>query len=288
MKRTVLALAAIIAAIFAFVSPAGAATTLATVYNSSTQPLPGNFPSVGAEATNFSEFGDAITLAGTQRHLNTVVVTMSSWACQIGAWNTGDCASAPKSTFSQDVTLNIYDSPANASGVVLPGALIETMTATFNIPYRPSANVQKCNASNNALGEWYDKNATDSDPADRCRNGKATNITFNLKAQHLTLPDSVVFGVSYDTTHDGPDPIGESASCFGTASGCPYDSLNIALNDGPAPAVGAQTFPGTVFQNAGAQSDYCDETPLVGVFNLDSPTSQCWTGFVPAIRITAR
>lgn len=286
MKRSLLAVVAaagvVGAAVFAFVAPAGAATTV-TIYNSSTQPLPGNFPSEGPEAYSFSEFGDGIAFAGAALHPVSAIVTMSSFACQVGAWNTHDCASAPKSTFSQPITLNIYAPPVTGEGgQVYPGGLIATVTQTFDIPYRPSANVQKCNTANNSLGEWYDKTAME------CDNGKATNVTFSLKALHLDLPDEVVFGISYNTTHYGPNPIGESAPCYGTPAGCPYDSLNIALNDGAAPTTGAQLYPGTVFQNAAVRGDYCDGTPTVGVFNLDSPTSACWTGYVPAIRITAR
>ena len=68
-------------------APAGAANPTPTpVYDSTVAPLPGNLPSVGFEATQTSEFGDQVSLGGTARELNNVVVTMSSWACQSGAW----------------------------------------------------------------------------------------------------------------------------------------------------------------------------------------------------------
>jgi hypothetical protein len=62
--------------------------------------------------------------------------------------------------------------------------------------------------------------------------------------------------------------------------------LNIALS--PAVTIGSKPHPDTVFQNAAYQADYCDGTPLVGTFNLDSPTSACWTGYVPAVQFSAK
>jgi hypothetical protein len=280
----------VFAALCAFLDPAGAASTPAvSVYDATATPLPGNMLSVGAEADSFNEFGDEVTLAGTARVPTSVIVTLSSWACQSGAWNTHDCVSAAGATFSVPITLNLYSAATlQSDGTVLPGGLIATVTQTFAVPYRPSATLKKCNnGTTGTLGEWWDRTSG------TCRNGKAVNVVFNLKTvRHLTLPDTVVIGVSYNTTHYGYNPIGESASCFGTASGCPYDSLNIALNDGTsasgtAPSVGSKPFPDTVFQNAAVQSDYCDSTPAVGVFNLDSPTNACWGGLVPAFKIVA-
>ncbi len=77
-----------------------------------------------------------------------------------------------------------------------------------------------CTAGN--AGKWYDGTA--------CVNGKAANITFDFSSQNLTLPDTVVYGISYNTTSYGPSPIGTGASCYSTAAGCPYDSLNIGLS----------------------------------------------------------
>ena len=62
--------------------------------------------------------------------------------------------------------------------------------------------------------------------------------------------------------------------------------MNIAL--GPAVTVAAKPYADTVFQNAGYAGDYCDATPVVGTFNLDSPTSACWGGYIPAVQFSAR
>ena len=66
---------------------AGGGKQTSVVYNSLVgNPLPGNLPSVGAEAYAFNEFGAEVTLAGTNRQLTNAVVTMSSWGCVSGSW----------------------------------------------------------------------------------------------------------------------------------------------------------------------------------------------------------
>ena len=250
------------------------------IYNSSVQPLPGNLPSVGAEAYAFNELGDEVTFAGTARTLDTVKVTLSSWGCEHGHWNTNDCVTTPGDKFSVPITLNIYNaSVAGPNSTVVPGSLITTVTKTFAVPYRPTANLNKCNQTNSSLGKWYSsKTAT-------CYNGKAVNITFNYKSLGLTLPNDVVIGVAYNTSHYGYSPIGESPACYTSDAGCPYDSLNIAL--GPVVTVGSKPYPDTLFQNTSYAGNLCDATPALGVFNLDSPTNPCWTGYVPAIQVIA-
>ena len=244
------------------------------IYDSTVTPLPGNLLSVGAQAYAFKEIGDAITFGGTSRNLNTVTVTMSSWGCQTGRGNTADCATTPGATFSVPITLNIYN-----AGSPTPGSLIATKTTTFSIPYRPSSDNANCTG-----GRWYDGTT--------CYNGLAHNITFDLNSMGITLPNSVVFGVTYNTTSYGPSPIGTSASCFSSSGGCPYDALNVAL--APAPSVGSKPFADTLYWNNAFASNYCDNG-LAGInlFRLDSPTSACWyntapgDSLVPAVRFTA-
>ena len=68
-------------------APAGASGTV--VYDSTVNPLPGNLPSLGFEATQTSEVGNQVTLSGAANDLNNVVVTMSSWGCQSGGGGVG-------------------------------------------------------------------------------------------------------------------------------------------------------------------------------------------------------
>lgn len=243
------------------------------IYDSTSNPLPGNVASFGYEATASSAIGDRVRFsAGSGRHLTTVVPTMSSWGCESGHWNTGDCATTPGATFSHPITLNIYQ--VGAGNQV--GALIRSVTQTFAIPYRPSADPVNCNGVN--AGKWYHA------PSNTCFNGYAVNITFNLASLNLVLPNEVIYGIAYNTTHYGAAPIGEGAPCFSTPQGCGYDSLNLGVAQG-APTVGTDPAPADAYYNSPFGSNYCDGgAGGVNTFRLDAG---CWTGFKPAIQFNA-
>lgn len=240
------------------------------IYNNIPNPLPGNLPSVAFEATGTSEFGDRVQFAtGTGRALTTAIVTMSSWGCQSGHWNSGDCVTAPGATFSHPITLNIYNVAGNA-----PGSLIGTLTQTFAIPFRPSADNVHCTGAD--AGKWFDAASS------TCFNGFATNVTFDLTSQHLTLPNQVIFGVAYNTSHFGYAPIGESQPCYTSSAGCGYDSLNVGVAD-PAisNSVGSNPAPNDAYQYT--QYDSCTNGAIMP-FGLDAG---CWTGFKPSVRFNA-
>jgi hypothetical protein len=192
-----------------------------------------------------------------------------------------------KATFKVPITFNIYER-GNFPG---HGALIVSMTQTFNLPYRPSADNVRCTGADS--GKWFKSSK------EGCFNGLATEITFNFKS-HVTLPDSVVYGITYNTTHYGPAPIGETAACFTSSGGCFYDSLNIGL--GPEVVVGTKDFWNTVYQNTIVAGNYCDGGAAgIGTMRLDSPTSACWfndannndvqdpgeESYIPAVQFTA-
>ncbi len=276
MKRP-LYIAAGIAAIGIAAAPATVASASGSpLYNSAMTPASvGNLPSEGPEAYAFNEFGQQVTLTDT--HLGKVTVMLSTWGCQSGHWNTGDCATTPGSTFAETITFNIYNAPTDG---VHPGSLIASLTKPFNIPYRPSVNYTHCNAGNGNAGKWWDKaQAT-------CFNGKAVNITFGFGRLHLPST-SVVFGIAYNTTDYGYNPIGQSAACFTSAGGCGYDSLNIALSQNPGDVTaGSNSNPGTLFQNSAIGAEYCDGgTAGTGSFRLDSPGNACWGGYTPAVTL---
>lgn len=68
------------------------------------------------------------------------------------------------------------------------------------VPYRPTANLNDCDAGNGNAGKWWNGAG--------CFNGTAFNISFNLASVGITLPDTVVAGLSYNSTHYGTHPIG--------------------------------------------------------------------------------
>ena len=279
------------------------------IYDSTVQPNPGNLASQSYEATATAEFGNQISFGGTARVLDTVVVQMSSWGCQSGNWstyNTAPCVTAPGATFSEPITLNIYNvGPATPYGPSSPGSLIATATQTFAIPYRPSADTNyatDCAATATAddvpvsdfAGTWYDASLN------RCFNGYLTPITFTFG--HVAVPGSVIYGIAYNTSDMGFHPYGDSTPCHSSAGGCGYDSLNVALSQEPtAPSVGSDDYPGTVYwdvdggdDSAYAVNEVCNYITSgpnqdgggIEVFRIDEPadyptgngtTSGCWS-----------
>lgn len=248
-------------------SSAAFAVTPSVVYNNIPNPYPSNVPSVGAEAYAFNEFGGQVQLAGTARHDPTVTVLMSSWACQSGSWVTKDCMTTPGATYSMPITLNVYNVGLNNA----PGTSITSVTQTFALPYRPSADNLNCTIGN--AGKWFDGTS--------CYNGKATNISFNLTG--VTLPDKAIISLAYNTSHFGYNPIGET-SCNTTSGGCFYDSLNIGL--AYPPSVGTAPLPDSIYQYSNNGSVYCDNgAGGTGTFRLDAG---CWAGYQPTIKVEAK
>lgn len=238
-----------------------------TVFGNTPAVLPGNLPSYGPEAYAYNEWGPGVTLAGTERKLTTSTVTLSSWACESGSWNGLDCLTTPGATYPVDITFKVYNVGAGNS----VGSLIVSKTQTFNIPFRPSADNTNCTGGN--IGKWF--NGT------TCFNGLANNITFTFAGQ--TLPDDVIFGITFNTDNYGYTPIG--------GSGAPTDSLNIATYPGTpgdaAPATGAWLPDG--------HSTYLSDGPAGGpanafagpVTNMPTGPADDFSGFMPAVSITA-
>jgi hypothetical protein len=229
-----------------------------TVYDNTPTPQPGNVSSWGYEATQTSEFGGQIQLAGTARANPTISVLMSSWGCQTGHWYSNDCVTTPGATFSHPLTVKVYAvGPGNA-----PGALLASQNKTFAIPYRPTAS-GVCGD-----GRWSD--------GTNCFNGKAVNLAFNPLG--VTLPSNVIVSVAYNTTHYGANPIGASAPCYTSSAGCGYDSLNVGLWD--PPTVGSTPLPADAYLNSATPGQYCD-------LGSGGSGTFCWGGFQPAIQVDA-
>jgi hypothetical protein len=248
-------------------APAASATgpSAGVIFDSIPAPIPNNVPSVGFEATSVSEFGDYATFdtGNANRLLENVDVLMSSWACESGTWHTGDCDTTSGAFFSHPITFTIYE---NDGGDV--GAELASDTETFDIPFRPSADPD-CTG-----GRW-------EAPSGGCFNGLAKRITFDFSGENVTLPDSVIYSVAYNTTHYGDSPIGESAACYSTPEGCGYDALNVGASS-DAPFTGTDDDPDGIFQSSTWGGAYCDNgTGGTGTFRLDTG---CWTGSNPHVQ----
>jgi hypothetical protein len=227
---------------------AGAMVTYTPIYSNLPSPLPGNVPSEAMEATSSSEFGGEVELAGPTLNNTKVTVAMSSWACQSGGAEDGSCVSAAGAKFEWPVTLHIYTAgPGDAVGTQ-----IASLTKTFKMPYRPSANPTRC-AGN---GGWYRMG--------NCFHGKLFKIAFVLKG--VSIPSKAIVSVAFNTSDYGAAP---------THVPGPYDSLNVGGFEGP-PSVGGDPQPQSDYINSLWTGAYCDEGLAgTGSFRFDPALPSC-------------
>ena len=170
-----------------------------------------------------NSLGDRIALAtGTPRTLDNISIVLSSWACETGSGTT--CQTTPGSTFDQPITLRVYANDSDGSTAVA------TITQTFKIPFRPSADLTNC-----PDGRYLDSVFTTT-----CVSGVAYKVTFDLSTliPKVTLPGGTfAYDVSFATSAHGAAP-------------SPADLLKIAVyQTGTTPSVGAAVAPGSLVWN---------------------------------------
>lgn len=212
----------------------------ATIFNNIPGTLDHSYYSLGYQATQTSEFGSRIDFGGTARDLTSVTVTMVDWAKQ------EDYDPSEATTgFYHDFTFNIYAAGSGYSH----GALLGSVTQTKFVPYRPTG--------------WD-------------RNGYAFNMSFDLTGLSLTAPDSIVYGLAFNTQSYGASPMGSAGA---------YNSLNFGVNDaaGGGVTVGSTDLD-TVFLNTSTAGWYTDGGANgVGIFRMDT----AWTGYAPMVEFSA-
>ncbi len=258
-------------AVVALATASAGAVSLTPVYSNIPAALPGNVPSEAFEATSTSQFGGEVQLAGPTLGTTKVTVALSSWACQSGGAEDGSCVSAAGAKFEWPVTLHIYT--AGAGDAV--GTQIASLTKTFKMPYRPSANATKC-AGN---GGWYRMGS--------CFHGKLFKIAFPLRG--VSIPSKAIVSVSFNTTDYGAEPSHVPG---------PYDSLNFGGFEG-APSVGSDPQPQSDYTDSKWTGAYCDAGAAgTGTFRFDPaipggclPSQAAYDGFdneglQPGITIT--
>ncbi len=219
----------VVFALVAMAAPAAVAAPGTVRYDSQPNPLPGNLFSEAFQAQQMSEFGDQIIFAAGPPELGTVSVVFSSFACEMGAWNTGDCQSAAGATFNHPITFNIYEVDAtDPTGV---GDLITSVTQTVAVPFRPSADLVNCPLTAPvAPGGWVG-------PTGLCHNGFAFPVEFDLAG--VQVPDEIIFSVSFNTSGYGTPPL--------PAPG-PQDSLNVGVVT-TSPSIGTDVDTTVLFTN---------------------------------------
>lgn len=219
-------------------SPAAAAP--AVVYDSIPDTQPASYPSLGFQAQATHEFGDYVLLGGQNRVITDVTLSFTSWACETGQWNLGDCVTTPGSTFTHPVTMNLYEADTVA-GVPVAGALIASVTQDVVAPFRPTPdNGDKCPQSSGSRPWWDDERGT-------CQNGFAFDVSFDFSGEGAIVGNDVIVTVAYNTQSYGATPTGNAAG--------PENSLNVSLNCVEPPTIGvdenaAAMFRDTTFQGS--------------------------------------
>jgi hypothetical protein len=234
--------------------------------------------SVGFECCTTKEFGDGLVFTTSGGRLDTVAVILQSWGCQNGNWYSDNCLTTPGSNFEEPITANVYAVTTSPSGSPAPGQLLATQTDDFYIPYRPSANNQKCYGQPYYTGGFLG-------PVDKkCDEGLSVKVTFNFKRADVVVPSQAIVTLAYNTSHAGYNPYGQDTTCYYSSGGCGYDALNVSAN-GNGGFVGSNLDPNGVFDNFGDTYFYCNGTGNgSGSLQLDTP---CWTGYHPEIEVTS-
>jgi hypothetical protein len=192
------------------------------IFDNTPSPLPANVPSLGYQANQTSEFGNEISFAGTDRNLTNVQIVMSDWAVQSDYPGVGDA-----NGYDQAITLNFYN-PGSGTSV---GSLIASKTETVHVP-------------------WHTSNGF---------NGTAFPVNFDFTG--VVVPDTVIFGVAYNTETYGAHPTGVAG---------PYISLNYGVAT-VAPTIGTDVNPDDAYWNTSRASNYADGgTAGVGIFREDT------------------
>jgi hypothetical protein len=221
------------AGVILLISSAGVARA-DVIFDNTPSPLPSNVPSLGYQANQTSEFGNEISFAGTGRDLGNVEIIMSDWAKQSDWPGVGDATG-----YDQALTLNFYN-PGTGTSV---GSLIASKTETVHVPWYPG---------------------TDS-------TGIAFPVNFDFTG--VTVPDTVIFGVAFNTETYGANPTGVPG---------PYISLNYGVAT-VAPSIGTDVNPDDEYWNTSTAGNYADGGAAgVGIFREDTG----WAPYAASIQVS--
>eukprot|EP01125_Pyxidicula_operculata_P009414 TRINITY_DN3100_c1_g2_i1.p1 TRINITY_DN3100_c1_g2~~TRINITY_DN3100_c1_g2_i1.p1 ORF type:complete len:317 (-),score=69.06 TRINITY_DN3100_c1_g2_i1:43-993(-) len=188
------------------------------VYDSLPLVLAPHYSSQGVECCGVKSQGDLIGLKRTLKssdRLEFFEIVMVSWAKYSDIRDHKypmNNVKYNKKHWKWPITLEIYDEDGTT--------LLEDWTQTFEIPWRPADNPEKCVDDNICNGDgtgnrWY------SEQDGGCYCGYAFKIKFDLKDRKIDLDGrQLIFQISYNTESFGPDPTGIAG---------PYNSLNVGL-----------------------------------------------------------
>ncbi len=248
-----LRLAGMLGAALAASAIAAGSASAEPVYNNIPAPLPGNFASIGLDATSTSEFGGEIELVGTARSKPTITVVMSSWTCETGSWTESNCVTLhPTRGFKVPITVKVYSADELGEGPVAE------KTKNVKMFYRPSSNAEKCNAET-----WYDEATKE------CSHGYAFPIA--IKLGHLRrMPKKAVVTFSY--------PHSEG----------PAQSLNVSVSEPEEKTLSLGSDPVEEwFANSTNPEMYCPGATDVGTLGSEEGVGCQGVNYQPVIKVEA-
>lgn len=267
-RRLMRRLGCCLAAVFALSGLVASAATAQVIYNDLPMKVP-DWASVGNEGSSSSEIGSRIKFGGAGRFAGWLRVGFSSEACQEGTSYEGNCRSASGAYFRWPVEITVYR--AGPDGTV--GERLWNEDLFVFAPYRPSAS-KRCTGAQ--AGEWYDARQG------RCFLGKA--FTESVFAFRTEVPEEVIISLRYNTTHQGPHPVGD-APCDHTSAGCPYDALNVALVKPEEDSRLIGSNPEPLYFDTTDPETACGDSEDLGRL---APAGSCWDGYQLALSVRAR
>jgi hypothetical protein len=191
--------------------------------------MPASVVSLGFEATSTQMLGNQIKFDPfVWTSISTIQVLMESQSL-LSNWMNFSCDG-----YNENISISIFDTNLT---------LLYYQSNSYVVPWRPEASLN-CTGS-----RWKDVYGN-------CWSGLAFTINYDIDPP-VVFPPEIIYGISYNTWHYGPTPLGLPY---------PSDSLNVGLTLSP-PYIGEDSFPGNTYINSSNPSTYGDGGPL-NVFRL--------------------
>ena len=231
----------------------GGTAKAAVVFNQMPANLDLSYQSFGFAANATKNFGNYVQLAGTERYLNTVTVTMVTYAKQ------SDFLTDPR--YQSSVGWNHYvEAVIYAVDNTGAAPVLNYVTGRGEnvlVPWKPTV-----------VPSGYSEPAGSVYPYE----GYAFNVTFQFDGM-VQVPDQLVVAINFDTNHYGYQPMGAPG---------PYDQLNVAT-ESLTPSVGSDLSPTVFIDRKVANQDVATlngqsggKSPLVSMSASATSTFDQW------------
>lgn len=183
----------------------------AVVFNQIPATLDLSYTSYSFTANRSRALGNYVQLAGTERYLNAVTVTMVTWAKQSDFISSTYADYTNAAGWSHYVEVVLY--AVDNSGASPTLNYLASSGGNVLIPWRPTV-----------VPPGYPETGTSPYPYE----GFAFNLGFQFDGS-VQLPNQLVVSVNYDTQNFGYDPMGVPG---------PFNQLNVAADTYVTPTVG--------------------------------------------------